>query len=146
MRQQEQQRFACSSLTCSVAVKTEHKIRHLSKKSAQMFVCSRGTKRCDRKSDAELRQRDDIKIALNNDQPGQPIGCTSRFIKTIQFAPFMKKRRFGRIQILRFCIAQDSTTKSNGSASKVPYRKHNPISKAIVMTRFIFLSNEQSGL
>ena len=115
-----------------VTIEAEHHRVGETEQLLHMVCGTRRAQRRDRVGKAQLRQRHHVHIAFGHQRVTGFAQMRARFKQAVQLAPFAEHRRFRRIQILGFFIAQHPRAKANAFAFDIADREHHPVAKAVV--------------
>ena len=128
----------------SVAVEAEHDAVGLAQQRVHVLRRGSGAERGDGVGDAELRQRDDVHVAFDDDGEAFVADRLLRQVKAVEFAPLLEQRRFRRVQILRLALVQDAAAEGDDAATAVMDRKDDAIAEAVVAPPLVVV-DDQAG-
>ena len=126
------QRLARRAASGAVAVKAEdHRIGE-AKQLLHMLGRAGRAQRGDGVGKAELGQRHHVHIALGDQRIAVLAQGGARLKQAVELAALAEHRGFGRVQVLRFVIAQHPAAKAYAVALDVADGEHHPVAKAVV--------------
>ena len=93
---------------------------------------------------AQLCQGHHVHIAFGDQCIAHAAQGVARLEQAVEFAPFVKQRGFGRVQVFGFLIAQHAPAKADAQAFDVPDGKHDAVAEAVVAFA-VFTADDQAG-
>src|SRR5260221_10441703 len=88
----------------------------------------------------KLGQPHDIHVTLYDKHPTCRPNGIRRVAKTIDFLAFFEQRSFGRVQVLRLALPEDSATESDHHVASTKDPEHHAVSKTIVTPTLVPLA------
>ena len=92
--------------------------------------------------DAELRQRDHIHVALDNQQVFQRLVGLAGLVQAVELVALMEYRGFGRVQVLGFFVAKGPAPKADDPAAQVVDGKGHAVPKPVIGTAIILADGQ----
>ncbi len=116
----------------AIAVEAKHHLAGQSEYLVEMFLGGRGAEGGHGIGDPGLVQPHDVHISFDDHQAGEIRARLPRFVQPVEFASLVKQRRFRGIEVLGVTLIDDSSAKTDDAPARIPDRKHQPITEAIV--------------
>ena len=131
-RQNPVRRAVCRANARAVAVETANRFGRVFPQLFDLPFGQRRAARCDRARNANAVKRDDVHIAFDHQNFlhfSRLFRCQVRGVKGVAFG---KQSGFGRIQILRFAVAQNAPAESDDASAFVANRVDDAIVEIVV--------------
>ncbi|RMN26745.1 hypothetical protein ALQ66_05578 [Pseudomonas savastanoi pv. glycinea] len=129
-----------------IAVEAEQHVGHDPEQAFQMLLAGRGTQRRHGIAQTLLRQGDDVHVAFNDDDFIEVAIEFAGFEQPVQLLALVENRCFRRVQVLGLVIAQYATAKGDDASARVAYRKHHPVTEAIIAFAGFGVLDQQTGI
>ena len=124
-RQRVLQRAPRGLAARGVAVEAEHDGVGQPEQLLHVHRRGRGAERRHRVLDAVLRQRDDVHVALDDDDAAGVADRVARQEQAVELAALREQRRFRRVQVLGLAVAEHAAAEADHAAAAVVDREHD---------------------
>ncbi len=101
--------------------------------------------RGDRVFDAVLRERDDVHVALDDDDRARVADRVAREKEPVELAALREQRRLRRIEVLGLAVAEHAAAEADHLAAAVVDREHDPVAEPVVALAAIAGDHEPGG-
>src|SRR5947209_3185991 len=119
---------------CTVTIEGKHDFTHQPEDPFEVFRCCRSTEGRNSIIDAVLMQPHRVHVTFDDQQTFEVGAGATGFEQCIQLASLVEEHRLRRVEVLRLALVEDASAERDDSTSAVPYRKHDAVAKAVIVS------------
>ncbi len=128
-----------------VAVEAEHDVVGESQQLLHVHRGGGGPERGHRVVDAVLGERDDVHVALDDDDAAGIADRVTREEEAVELAALREQRRLRRVQVLGLALPDHPAAEADDLPAGVVDRKHDPVAKPVVTLAAVAGDDEADG-
>ena len=117
-----------------IAIERHHRFARDAPEQLQLRLGDRGAKRRQRGGEPRLDQRDDVHVALGDDERGALAGRLARGAVVVERPPLVEKQRLGAVDVLGVVgRVHRPATEGDAVPARVADREHDAVAEGVVV-------------
>ena len=134
------------ALAGRVAIEADNRLGGEPPDELQLALGQRGAERRHRPAQPGLVERDDVHVALGDDDVAAVADPGARAVERVEVPPLVEERRVARVEVLGLPVAQDPAAEGDDAPSPVRDREHRPAAEEVEAVAPVVRLRKQRGL